>query len=888
MRKILLSAFIALIGLVAGAQDQVPRIHGDVLASLFSNDEMPKLRADFQSQFGVELRHLGELFPALRIHHFSYDYTNLNEAEVLRWFKRQDAVDAAQFNAIAEERATVPNDPLYNNQWWHTKIQSPAAWDITTGGQTMSGDDIVVCVVESGGAQYTHVDLIGNHWTNPFETAGNGVDDDGNGYIDDFNGWNTPNNNGNVPTGASSGHGTSVSGMIGAKGNNSVGISGVNWNVKIMQVRVGSLTQSNVIAAYNYPYTMRVLYNENPGTKGAFVVAVNSSWGIDNANPANYPLWCAMYDTMGEAGILNCGATANNNVNIDNVGDMPTACPSPYLISVTATNSNDVRTFSGFGITHVDLGAPGESVYTTNNNNGYGNNTGTSFASPLVAGAVGLLYSAPCSGLGPLALSEPAVAAALVRDAIFETVDETTQLLTQTSTGGRINVFQALNWLMTACPSSACFTPAQVMAANIGGNTATLTWASSSSAESYDLEFRMEGQGDDDWVLFEDLLVNALAMDSLMWCTGYEFRVRAYCGLMEDDEGNLVDTYSEWSDIYSFTTDGCCTAPAGLNVSVSGNGQNINVTWSALLAAESYTVSVTVDGVTTEIETTSTSLTITDLLSCENYTISVAAICVSGEVQSTSSATVTTPGCGACNDLAYCASGGEVFNEEWIQSITIAGVNNNSGMGDSGYQDFTGTVIPMQTAVAYPITLVPGFNGGPFSEHWQVWIDLNQNGVFSNNEKLYVTAAATSQTINSTLTIPVSGTLPGITRMRIVMNYGGQNTLMAASCGTYSYGETEDYCVEISVVPGVESLEDFVQFNVFPNPAQGNVTLVHNNKSGRASVVVRNVLGAEVLTIALPSPMTQLSLDGIAPGAYTISLLNADGQSIAIQKLIVE
>ena len=100
------------------------------------------------------------------------------------------------------------------------------------------------------------------------------------------------------------------------------------------------------------------------------LLMVNGEWGIDNGDPASAPLWCAFYDTLGFYGILNCGATANNNVNIDVVGDLPTACGSDYMISVTATNSADLRTFSGYGQTTIDIGAPGASVVTTANGGG--------------------------------------------------------------------------------------------------------------------------------------------------------------------------------------------------------------------------------------------------------------------------------------------------------------------------------------------------------------------------------------------------------------------------------------------------------------------------------------------------------------------------------------
>lgn len=376
---------------------------------------------------------------------------------VLRDVGRHPDVVAAQLNHYVEERL-VPNDPGFGQQWHHVQsgdhdIDSDAAWDITTGGFTANGDRIVVCVLEGGGSNYNHVDLIANHWTNPNEIDGNGIDDDNNGYIDDVNGWNSTGNNDNIAAG---GHGTSVSGMIGATGNNGTGGAGVNWDVDIMQVDMGGLSESAVIAAYEYPKVMRELYTETGGALGAFVVATNASWGIDGADPADYPLWCAFYDDLGAAGILNCGATTNSNFNVDTGGDMPTACDSDYMISVTATNNNDVRTFSGYGATTIDLAAPGDNVYLPSGSSGYGNTSGTSFASPCVAGAIALIYSAPCADLAGLALANPSAAADLVRSYLLDGVDVVPNLVGETVTGGRLNVANSLNLALANCGPVVC------------------------------------------------------------------------------------------------------------------------------------------------------------------------------------------------------------------------------------------------------------------------------------------------------------------------------------------------------------------------------------------------------------------------------------------------
>ena len=369
------------------------------------------------------------------------------------------AVKAVQLNHVVYERATTPDDPGFGQQWHHVQsgdhdIDSDEAWDITTGGSTASGTPIVVAVLEGGGSNYSHTDLIDNHWTNAGEIPNNGIDDDNNGYVDDYDGWNVGSGNDAIGAG---GHGTSVSGMIGAKGNNNNGGAGVNWDVDIMQVDMaGGLSESNVIAAYEYPKVMRDMFNASGGSEGAFVVATNASWGIDQANPANYPVWCAYYDELGASGILNCGATANTAWNIDVVGDMPTGCSSDYMVAVTATNSSDVRTFSGYGTTSIDLGAPGESVYLPSGSSGYSNTSGTSFASPCVAGAIAMVYSAPCADLEALAISDPAAAADLVRGYIFDGVDPVSNLANEVATGGRLNVYNALELALASCVPQEC------------------------------------------------------------------------------------------------------------------------------------------------------------------------------------------------------------------------------------------------------------------------------------------------------------------------------------------------------------------------------------------------------------------------------------------------
>jgi len=393
-----------------------------------------------------------EVSAPMRIWLLTFD-TNEPQAAMLEAVRKHPAVMIAQNDHTIEERV-VPNDTQFSQQWHHVDAQdndidSDLAWNVTTGGTTANGDAIVVCVVE--GFDRTHADLNANSWVNTAEIDNNGIDDDANGYIDDVNGWNPAANNDN--TLFTGGHGSSCAGMVGARGNNSAGVAGANWNVKMMPVRVGALTDASVISSYTYPLVQRRRWNSTNGAQGAFVVATSSSWGIDQADPDDFPLWCNFYDTLGAAGILSCGATTNSNFNVDVVGDMPTACDSPFMISVTATNSSDQRTFSGYGATTIDVGAPGESVRTTTSSGGYTTTSGTSFATPLTAGVIALLYSAPCSGLATLAKTDPDGAALAVRQALFSGVEQVGNLPGTIVTGGRINSNNSLQYIITNCAS---------------------------------------------------------------------------------------------------------------------------------------------------------------------------------------------------------------------------------------------------------------------------------------------------------------------------------------------------------------------------------------------------------------------------------------------------
>ncbi len=345
---------------------------------------------------------------------------------------------------------TIPDDPLYSQQWGMESIGAPAAWSRTTGS---SG--VIVAVLDTG-ITLNHPDLEANVWTNP--------DPGQDGYVNDVHGWNFVAEDNN-PT-DDNGHGTHVSGIIGAVGNNGIGVAGVNWSVSLMPLKVcnaeGSCSLSDEIAALEYAV--------DHGAKVA-----NASFG--GAYGGYLPEEEAI-QAAGKAGLLYVAAAGNSASDNDTTPFYPASYPLENVISVAAsTSSNTLASFSDYGPSSVELAAPGEGILSTlpktgtySSSTGYGELSGTSMAAPQVSGAAALLWS-----------EHPTWTMQQIRSRILTTTRPLASLFGKVSTCGELDLEAATN---PAVPEEAslCVTRAGTGSGSVSSLPAGVNCGSSCSA----------------------------------------------------------------------------------------------------------------------------------------------------------------------------------------------------------------------------------------------------------------------------------------------------------------------------------------------------------------------------------------------------------------------
>ncbi len=781
---------------------------------------------------------------------------DLPEQEALSWLRRQPEVRMAQFNHLLENRA-LPNDPLFPQQWqlrndgsngavFDADVDAEQAWEISTGGLTPAGDTIVIAVID-GGIQNSHPDLAPNLWHNWAEIPNNDIDDDDNGYTDDFKGWNVFAESDDIE-GNGTTHGTPVSAIVGARGNNNLGVTGVNWTTKIMFI-AASGTEAQVLAAYDYVLQARKRYNLSWGNHGAFVVAVNCSWGVNYGQPSEAPLWCEAFDQLGAAGIIGVAATANEPVNVDVVGDLPTACPSNFLISVTSLNSSDQKAANAaWGTQHVDLGAFGQDVFTASAGNGYGVFTGTSFASPQVAGAVGLLYSAPCPNLIALAKTNPASAAYWAKSLILENVTPNPSLNGITLTDGRLNLYKTLQTYQNQC--SSCPAPFALKIEALNDTSAMLLWTRPPTADSVNLRWRLLGMGP--WMTIASV-ADTFFLSGLAVCTAYEFEMQSVCPQSEQ---------SAWSQPFIFETKGCCTAPGSVWLEIN-TVDSIKIAWEATGYNNSYRLRIRKAGSFpwTLCEADSSFWAFDDISPCTDYELQVQARCEDSFTEFSPLFTFKTKGCGACNELEYCGVKAEDATEEWIASVQIGSWLHPSGPGGNGYQNFSADLVELPELIAgyeFPIQITPGFSGAVTKEYYRMFVDYNQDGDFDDDDELvFDPGFALEGVAEGLIHAPVS-LVPGIARVRVMMKFTTANDTPPAACTNFSFGQVEDYCVQLrtdSALTAIPVQEANWSLRIYPQPAGEWVALEFPEAAyrGELMIEVRDMTGRVVMTRLEPT-----------------------------------
>ncbi len=359
---------------------------------------------------------------------------DLSVSEAVSAYEASPEIEYAEPNFVLKP-AAVPNDPSFSmmyalNNTGQTggvkdaDIDAPKAWDTTTGS-----DDVVVAVIDEG-VDISHPDLRDKIWTNAAEVAGNGVDDDGNGYVDDVNGWDFVNDDASVYdpdplTGTGDEHGTHVAGTIAAAGDNGTGITGVSWRTRIMPLKFlgvdGGYT-SDAIEAINYAVDKGVKIS-------------NNSWGGGGKSQALQDA-IARADSSGHLFVAAAGNGGADGVGDDNdaTPHYPSSYSNPNIVAVAATDDRDtLASFSNFGVTSVDLAAPGVRILSTLPGDAYGSYSGTSMATPHVTGVAALVKSRN------LTLGDAKIKAKLLKR-----LDEKGGLAGKVLAGGRLNAARAV------------------------------------------------------------------------------------------------------------------------------------------------------------------------------------------------------------------------------------------------------------------------------------------------------------------------------------------------------------------------------------------------------------------------------------------------------------
>lgn len=400
----------AVVGKDASLQKYVPLVRTEMVADHvlvhLNEDVVPSALDEFNRQYGASVERILSDGRTLLVKLEAPTLDAVSEA-IAFYEQAVEEVAYAEPDYIRQFSKT-PNDTQYGELWGMAKISAPAAWDVATGNSAA-----IVAVIDSG-MDMDHPDLQANLWNNSDEIPGDNIDNDGNGYVDDVNGWDFVSEDKDPDDGY--GHGTHCAGTVGAVGNNANQVAGVCWTASIMPVRVGTsagLADSDIVDGIRYA-----------ARNGAKVLS--NSYGGPGFSQT-------IYDAVSYANNRGCifvASAGNDNSDNDLYPQYPASIELPNVISVAATDENDERaSFSNYGATSVDIGAPGVNIISTYLGGETTSMQGTSMACPHVAGAL-TLYASIDPGINP----------AEAKQLLLQSADPVLDLAGKVVSGARLNV----------------------------------------------------------------------------------------------------------------------------------------------------------------------------------------------------------------------------------------------------------------------------------------------------------------------------------------------------------------------------------------------------------------------------------------------------------------
>lgn len=543
----------------------------------------------------------------------------LPASDAARWLENTGVVCYAEADGTIQATATLPNDPRFVGEWGLNQsndvdINAPEAWSLTTGSSST-----IVAVTDTG-IDYTHPDLYlniavnqgeipaairaalvdtnsdgrldfydlnsldaqrnlvrnasgapVNAWAatdrngNGYIDAGdlladpswiNGKDNDGDGYANDLIGWNFVANTNNPFD--DNVHGTHVSGTIAATSDNGVGVAGVDWNARILPVKIldssGSGSNSTAISGINYAAKLHA-------------AVINASWGGGSSSTT-------MANAIADSGAVFVAAAGNNGSNNDSSAFYPASYRTANEIAVASVGSSgSLSSFSDYGAKTVDLAAPGESISSTVPG-GYASGSGTSMATPHVSGVVALL-----SGLRPELNPSQLV------QQVVTNVKPLASLAGKTISGGMVDAYRVLTASLPSAPSA----PTNLAATAASSGSIQLTWTGSANASSYQIQRSPDGSANWTVVATTDAATTSFLDTGLTAGTTYYYQVIA----------SNAGGDSPPSNVAGATTDSTTAPAAPTNLTAAASkGGKISLSWNASAGATSYQVERSLDGTT--------------------------------------------------------------------------------------------------------------------------------------------------------------------------------------------------------------------------------------------------------------------------------------------------